>query len=486
MIHRALFVETGTYNDMSVRPYDTELDLHKVHQLQEVTDYGRMTSADAMSSIAGQILRPMAQGQGTVQIANGWDVPRLRFILEIEHPATNGMAALHQIITGYTDYAGFHAGVGTVSIDPNMRLFFNNVMTLRAVEHHTSFGSQVRTNVADASHIIATSGLQTPGFGQPYQGPVTMRPMDVYGKMATAFLGDDTLDTRPSFAEGPVKKSKRGHGSASQYMSSVITAYEDTLSGNEGYADDYMRTMSKARTLVSDAPITQDLFLMEVNKRSSFCEGGSLTYAELCSIEPSLDYNAKVIPARSVASEGGYQQHNRGQSEYWTTPTTETVNATILSHSVPSIMMDLMLTRVAFVATNRTINGDYDVRIADARSFAQGVDLSPYLSTFQQRLRYEILQGLSCNNQLDFEITAMIDVLGETRITISMNGGPAYDFVTPSFCDALMSPVVANGGDVLEHISGDLTQLVDNLHTRLDMPGAPSTPGGNNDFSSII
>lgn len=482
MITKAIFVETGTYNDMSLRPYQTNLDVNIVNQFQELTDYGRSVTPDNLGSVAGHFLRPSTEPGVAVNIANGWDLPRLRFMIEIHHPSTAGMAGTRQIVTGYTDYVGV---ANNGAVDQNMRLHFNNVITLRQVQDETPFGTQTRSHVADASHIL-TGQFQPTAFGQPNQSLFTMRPGDIFGSMAVSFLGDETLDTRPSFGEGPVKKSKRRHGSAPEYVSKVVEAYENTMKDDDAVSDDYMRIMNRAKGQVSDSPVSADPFLMEINKRTSFSEGGSMTYGELNAMYNTLDQVAQVILAKSVVSSGGPQSHQRGSTEYWHGSNTETITATVLSNSVPSIMMDLMLTRVAFMATNRTLGGDYDIRLVDARSFSDGIDLTPYLQRFVARLEVEILRGLSRNNLIDFEITMTVDVLGETHVTVSMAGGPKYDYVTPSFCDALMAPVLTNNNANLAAIGNDIEQLVSNIGTVYGSPQPIYTGGGSNDFQSVI
>lgn len=482
MIRKAIFVETGTYNDMALRPYQTNMDVNIARQFQEATDFGRSVTPDNVGSIAGNFLKPMAQAVAPVSIANGWDVPRLRFMIEVEHPSASGFASLRQIITGYTDHVGVSP---SGAVNYNMRLYFNNVITLRQVQDETPYGSQIRAQVADASHVL-TGQFNPAAFGQADNSLYTMRPGDIFGYMAFSYLGDEVIDTRPSFGEGPVKKSKRRHGSAPEYVSKVVEAYENTMQDDESTADDFSRIMNRAKGQVSDSLVSSDPFLMEAGKQTSFSEGGSMAYGELNNMYPSLDHVAQIILAKSVVQSGVPQNHQRGSTEYWHSSNTETITATILSNSVPSLMMDLMLTRVAFMATNRTLTGDYDIRLADARSFTEGLDLSPYLQRFMARLEVEVLRGLSSNNMIDFEISMTVDVLGETHISISMAGGPKYDYVTPSFCDALMAPVLTNNNDNLRAIGNDIEQLVSNIGTVYGAPQPINSGGGSNDFQFSI
>lgn len=460
-IARALFVETGTYNDMTSRPYQTSTVTAPIlHQFQEATNNGQFLAASNLSGIAGHFIKPSAEPEKDqygnnriVGIANGWNTSRLRFMLDVYTPSNFGM--LRQIVTGYTDFTGV-ANNGAMAQD--MVLFINNVITLRSVEDIGAQGRQVRTTVADASHLL--SGAYQPGFGGGHIS-YTMRPEDVFAKMSTLDLADDVLDTRPTFATGH-KKSKRSNGNVSNYISNILRSYKSTTEDDMNSACDMVAMLDSARGLVKEGDLASDQFLYNLQRNTSFQEGGSVRFGELLSFFPELndDNITKVQLARGSLLQ---ETHQQGQTEHWNGNTMETVASTALAHSVPSLMMEYMLTRVQFMATNRTLNGDFDVVIAGCRAFAEGIDLTPYLQKFIERLKVEVLRGLSSNNMLDFEITMLVDILGETRVDISMQGGPMIQYAIPSFCDALFVPVMTEQEGTLRNLAHDMNQLADTI-----------------------
>ena len=452
-IVRLDFVETGTYNDMGLRPYVSNVDVGGVQMLQEATAGGRHLSAASMAGVAGQILRPSATTQGGISIANGWGERRLRFIMEVQStPFAGGVVV--QYLTGYTDHADV---TYTRLLDPNMRLYFNNSITCRRATEMTPMGAVSRQALSDASHLLVGHyNPQSPGTSA-----MTMRPQDVFDTIGASVLdmGTESVhDLRSAFAGESMKKSRRSNGAAPTYLSRLLTTYQTAQAQADGEAafDD---TMSQAASLSRESLMSADKLLHFMRTQTQLQEGGCLTYGELCGLDPRLDSIARVSIVGNAAK---IQTHNRGDTEHWNGNMHETVMATILGHSVPAIMLDLMLTKLAFVATNQTLHGGFDIRIVGAMSFAE-IDLTPYLVMFEDRLRAEVLTDLSMSNMFSLNLQCEFDVLGESSIQIGLESNPIVPFVIPSFCDALMTPVMTNNSFNLKQIAHDVGSLADNL-----------------------
>jgi hypothetical protein len=134
------------------------------------------------------------------------------------------------------------------------------------------------------------------------------------------------------------------------------------------------------------------------------------------------------------------------------------VIATTLSNAVPALMMELAITKLAFQSTNRNIGGAITTFIGNVDSFSN-MDMSPAIDLFIQKLEATVLQDISMNGDIDFAIQMKIDLVGETWINLSFAGQPPMDFVTPSFCDALMVPVLTNSREHSIHVAQDFEQL---------------------------
>lgn len=456
-ITRFILVETGTYNDMAIRPYQTTVNDQTLNAISEATQGGRRLGASVLAGVAGSIIRPSATAAGAVSIDNGWDTRRFRFLIEAVSRDFNGNENI-EYLSGYTDHAD--TSIQSQAIDPNMVLHINNVVRARRVVEQTPFGAQSRVTVGESSQIL--TGSYNPNFGGVMNSAQTMRPEDVFGSLNAQVLGQDAFDLRNTFAGG-AKKSNRLNGAATSYLSRVLQSHKLAFA-KAGYAEDPTVVMDDAAGMVREGLISTDPFLSMLQRHTGFQGGTSISYGQLCHMaQGNLDERVQVIMSRGVVQQG-WQAHQRGSSEHWSGTTSETVFATILSHSVPSIMMDLMLTQVTISITNRTLHGGFESQfLAAPESFAQGMDLSPQLELFNHRLESEVLRDLTQNNMIDISLVLHVDVLGDTMIDISLMGAPTIRYVMPSFCDALMAPVITNNANDVVSLASDISALADTI-----------------------
>lgn len=450
-VERLLLSETGTYNDPVSRPYYAGIDERTLSAVQEVTRGGANVSASTLSGVAGAILRPIAEGQGIVYVANGWTTRRFRFLMDVVI-SNNFGCTIRQYISGYTDHADVSA---SEHIDPNMRLYFNSVVTIRETIEPTLHGNILRPAVSESSHILLGS---TPSFNN--HGPQSMRPEDVFTTMSHGALpAGNVMDLRSGFV-GLAKKSRRSNVSAPVYLSRTLKAYRSVMDDDEAVGSDMSSMMEDARGKVREASLSQDPFFGIAIDNTGFSENGSITFAELNWLSPNLIDRTAVAMAKGVHEKS---IHHAGQTEHWNGNTHQTQIATIMTHAVPAIMMDLMLTKLSVSMTNMTLDGSFDVRILGYRGFSKGLDYTPYLQLMQQRLEVELLRDISMNNTLGLAIRMEVDVLGDTFVSVGLNGQPFIDYVTPSFADALMAPVMAGSYQPLEMLASTVSELAENL-----------------------
>jgi hypothetical protein len=480
VITKLLMTETGTYNPMYLRPYKSNLDVQTVQAFAEATNNGTLINANALTTIAGNVLSPQAQIHGSthIPIAGGWDGKRFRFLMEVERiDSFNQSSKLIQIVGGYTDHLGASALTGTVHIDPAMMFYINSVTTVRQMLRPTAMGLVPQSNVTDSSQILY--GKYNPGFGQANQIHQLMRPMDVLAAIGRAPLpfNADVIDTRNSFANGP-QKSRRSNNLAPSYLAETMNALTQAYHESNSETESIDNIMGRAMKKTKEGLTAEDSFLSTLQRNSQIGHNQAVQYHELCSISPGLDDRTAVVFNQGASLR---QVSTAGQTETWHGAGNETVAATILAQAVPAIMMDLMLTQIAIMATNQTHGGAYDVRVLHAASFSDHVDLGPYCATLIDRVRHEVLQSLTRNNQIEVMFTMQVDILGETSIQISMNGGPTTPFVVPSFCDGRFVPTIALDQMPVASLAHDIDQLKDQLSVDYGVrndyaPGAPINP----------
>lgn len=461
-ITKLLFCPTGTYGDQFLRPFylGDNVDFQSMSILQEVTKGGRNINPGVLAPFSGQLLRPKADVMTGIQIANGWGEQRLRFMMEV-HSQTMG-ANLVSYVTGYTDYPGWtRTANNEVIFDKNMKLYFNNTVTLQHSKYDAAHGSAVRSTVVDSSHLLF--GKYNPSFNADQsQVAMTTRPEDIFSILEVSMQSGNQpySDGRLLFADLLPKKSRRANELTNVYMSSILSNYRDSVTNAMGGMSSPGEAMSYAIGNVAESVINEDPLFHAICRTLNFNEDGSITYGSLCQVSPGLDFVAAVTGGESKYVQ---QAHVAGQTAGLHAATPECMAATTVAREVPAIMSDLMLTGLMFTATNDTIGGEYVVDIApNYLSFAQ-MDMTRYIEMFKQRLVGSVLQGLSNNRQTKFSMSVQVDMFGETYVNISLNGGPMTPHCFTSFADASTAPVMSYNQESVFGLVQDFDSVARNL-----------------------
>lgn len=461
-ITKLLFCPTGTYGDQFLRPFylGDNVDFQSMSILQEVTKGGRNINPGVLAPFSGQLLRPKADIMTGIQIANGWGEQRLRFMMEVHSKAMG--ANLISYVTGYTDYPGYHrTGNNEVVFDKNMKLYFNNTVTLQHSQYDAGHGNAVRSTVVDSSHLLF--GKYNPSFNADQsQVAMSTRPEDIFSIMEVSMQsgGEPYSDGRLLFADLLPKKSRRSNELTNVYMSSILSNYRDSVTNAMGGMSSPAEAMSFAIGNVAESVINEDPLFHAICKTLNFNEDGSITYGSLCQVSPGLDFVAGVTGGESKYVQ---QSHVAGQTASLSSATPECLAATTVAREVPAIMSELMLTGLMFTATNDTIGGEYVVEISpNYLSFAQ-MDMTRYIEMFKQRLVGSVLQGLSNNRMTRFSMQVQVDMFGETYVNISLNGGPLTPHCFTGFADALTAPVMSYNQEAVFGLVKDFDSVANNL-----------------------
>ena len=84
-ITRMLICDTGSYGGQHRRPYHTTLDANSMNVIRErLEDVPRFAPA-LIGGVASAFIQPTADTECALHIPNGWDTPRLRFMIEVEY-----------------------------------------------------------------------------------------------------------------------------------------------------------------------------------------------------------------------------------------------------------------------------------------------------------------------------------------------------------------------------------------------------------------
>lgn len=447
-VAKLLIHETGTYNQQWRRPYQTSLDANILNSFTE-----RMNSVDKyqpsmLSGLAHEFITPSATPEKQVAIPNGWEQSRCRFTMEIHHTNLMGIR-IREVVMGFTDHPGItHTG----AVDRSMNFYISSTLQLRDLTERTPFGVQTYQSVHDSAHVLADNNWSN--VYQPGQD-MRMRPTDVFSAISRSHLPNlnDTLDTRTLVTSAAVK-SRRSNTLPTNYVADILASYQSATNASQ-FGNGNQEILGSARGYASETPAMQDPFLGGISGVRGNVVGNSFTYGDLLSLDPNTDANCVVVYMDQVHRA---EVHHVGQTADWGSTTLETQVATILAQSVPSLAMDLTITHIFFQANNLGFGGQVQMLTSEIEGFTN-MDMSGYERVFRQRLEHEVLRGISFNGQMSFDIMMHVDLLGETKISISLNGAPFIDYLAPSFCDALTAPILTSNMQASQTLAEDFDML---------------------------
>lgn len=450
-VNKLMFVETGSYHQQAARPYNSYMDDERnVMALRNATQDGRNISANSVAGVASTLIRPATEAGRDIQIRNGWTERRYRFFMEIEMMVAG--TPTRKILIGYTDHVGVSMGG---HLDPNMRMYINNVIVLRLVGIN-------QWQIFESNHIVVND-LMVHGDGFSNQN-VVMRPEDVFNTLQSTnmYPGEavQMFDFRASVATG-ARTSDRTNTNHNQYLAKSLKALH-SAQANADFAEGTMGDIyHEATTKVREKSIVDDNMLRTLDDQANYFEEGFFTYGMLCDLSPSTHHVTQNFELKTAIKQATNHTDN---TQHFKGSDVSSVMATILSNTVPPMAMECLLTRVRFSATNATLNGAVDARItAVPQGFISDVPLDRYIELFLDRLVNIVMPDVTNNFNFVVTLDMEVDILGETRISIQVGDEPPVPYVIPSFADGLVAPIIGNDQSDLQNLASDINIVTQNL-----------------------
>jgi hypothetical protein len=467
-IARMLVQTTGTYNQQFARPYQSNLDQQAKNTIMDQIERSKAIIPSAIAGIANQFVAPVAQPESTIDIVGGWAEKRLRFVLQIETTDITGMNVTTEFVTGYTD----HPGVSMQSqyLDPNMVFYINGITMTRTTNVSTPLGDQKHHNLADSSHVLINNQYRSfLEIGPSSKQMFGMRPEDVFDQIDQMALSeglvneDFSYETRNLITSNAVK-SNRVNSVAPVYVAGILDSWlqANRFEREQGAS----RITETARRQVASEPSIADPFMTFLRNRNSQVASNSFTLNDLMLIDPNAMQVTKFVSSGELDKA---HTHSAGQTQHWGGSDYATLIAATVSNSVPSYLIQCGLSNIGFIANNLGFNGVTDIKIVAApKSLSNSMDLTLPIQKFIFRLENEMLRSLSYSNSISYMLEVKCDTLGETWINISVNGEPTVLYVTPSFCDALMTPVTTYNNALLNSVASDFNTLMGEIAENVD------------------
>jgi len=472
-IVKLMIVEAGTYNPQYLRPYQSVITPDVITAVKTKIDAENSVDPAVISGVMSGALFPSvapevdANGVASqIHIANGWQEPRFRFIMEVE--IDDGIVKKTELVQGASTHLDFSRQSGFIA--PDLEFKINSVATLKHMRYNTPTGQVQGVAVVGANHMLSNtyySGMDQSGFRS--DNLYHMRPTDIYSLMQHNHVEEHIeINTTGLMTDTP-ELAARANNVPSVYASRVLDGMRKaqivdsvqlgTDMGNRTQVQVGDNQYSIAKRYVQEQVATEVTFLTALAQLHGMGAADRFSLNELRRIDPNVD---NVTLHTMIAPAARQELPNVGNSEYWHGQDGTTHVAAILGSVVPSLMVECGITMLGFTATNRTVNGEIIVTPTAAPvGFVQGVDVSRPFDAFRINLITRCLQAISMNGLRDFQINVVANLMGSSSFSIALDGNHyATPYVQPTFTDALMSPIVTQNRLTSRNLASDLEYLV--------------------------
>ena len=464
---KLLIMETGSYNDQFIRPYTMDVRQEHIDAVNNVVGDSPSVTPASLAGVASSFFKIAAVPEKVAKIANGWGTKRCRYLMEIAY--NRGGMRTHELIAGYTEHHGISTLTSAAHVDPDLMFFINTVTVVRMDAVPPAIYGNVPAKsprVVNTSHVL--SDHQSAAFkpSMPLNDRIfDLRPQDVVNTLQASsvlhnYNPDNVIDGVSILSNAP-KLSARSHCIPSSYTSKILTAFQLSQETNMGIASE---SLNELHGLVRDPAIDHGGFVGKLRNLAGVAVA-AFSYKDLCKLDPTIDQRKIYVKAKQI--------HNAGNTEYWQGANITTQYASILAQTIPSIMSEVGLTTISFRATNVTSTGttvDDGFVIVSGQTFATGADLARPAELFKLRLKREVLDDLTFNNQISFTLLAEVDLVGDTRIQLSVNNEPLTPYCVPSFADASFSPMVTSNPTHPANVGYQLGVLLEGLQLPFSNP----------------
>jgi len=477
-------IETGGYQEQVIRPYQADLRPDHVNKLMDMVDKRSKMGAtkisnDLVAQVMPDAIMPTMAPIAKANIVGGWSEKRFRFSMLVETPKPNGMGYEIVYLSGYTDYYGISMN-GT--LDPNMKLFINNVIVIDKI--YNARTQQYLSRIVGHYQVVHMSDG---GYG--FQN---VNPYDIGGNLLEVATPDSVLgrliskETIGSYGEEITIKSsavidQQGETSVkvntssmlpTDYLSKIITrTMDNSLATSSGFPDangiDVLANTSSV--LHSENDVSNVMFFRKLTHVNGFNpDRPYITIAELERIDPTLQNDSQNRV--QVFTGGGFIREKQmpqgfdamAPEEFFSTVSEdpslvseENRLASYLAEAITALMTKYALYDITVSASN--ISGRPDVVVGSTSTIIP--DLDPILMSKHAEIEFAnaIYPTVTRNNQMVVEIFANAISTGDINLTISVNGNPYIKYTFPKAADALFNPLIQN--------EQTMNQFTDNIGT---------------------
>ena len=456
---RAVFIAVPTVHQMHFRPYESHVNNETLNMLDEVTQGGVHTNVERLSTVAGRVLSPSSQSKGIVAICNGWDTQRYSVLLEFE--ITNPFGVHREVITGYTGYADMSYG-GHLAPDTPI---FTNSHTEAHVNQVEQHGHRFNKYSSVGARQILTPVTYLGMDQQLHQSESLLRPVDAITYQQREYRGFNEpgiMDTRVANMYG-VNASARDNVIGGRYLHKVCEGFREGVANNYDMVDqpEYVMGAAADSSKIAEADVCMSsMVFARLRDQTAYTETFYVTVQEMRMAFQEFDHVLQIAHL-DTGTPATLTEH----TDHWGAPKVETRIAHMLIQSVPAHLAMFLVARHSFNMENQSApDGSVTVMTLGTQFMVGVADDVQRIRNIEAILRSTVAASIMAMGVGDFNINMTYNMVGNTTVSVSVNGGMPIDYAAPCYCDALYSPVVGDSAQNLSTIAGDLGNMLNTLY----------------------
>jgi len=440
-VNNFLLVPTGRYKPMFIRPYNVNVTEKEIMNLENIlSDQDGLGVMKKISPVeianAVNILQP-AEAIKPAEIIGGWEQDRFIFLLTISFFDPYLQSEIILYITGFTDYP--NASLKTGNVDEKMMLIPNTVIEL---VRRTNVNTGVNELVVRGTYSIEY--LPDGSVNVNYErgaddGLFLLRPVDAFKVTEYLQEGMDNIPVQSNLKANP-NILERKHLLPSEHIADTINTLvtSSMLTADSYDTRDLINTAVATRKTLTSIPFFTELATKFGNNMNFAFPVGYIRQldpsVQPVIVNPDMSLNNIQIPGILTTTDSA-DTHIAALEAKLSVLVRDAVSTLIAKH---------MLLEASFSFTNRTPTGEFVLTPHHAFTVIPGANTAWFFERFKREFLSLVAPTLTMQGNIGVDIHVFASVVGDTRISVSINGGEEVLFRYPTFADSLYNSLITD------------------------------------------
>lgn len=480
-------IRSGTYQPQHRRCWEVTATGTTLSNVVENIGRLRQTSVNpGLVGALGGLMSMSTSSQGEIAIPNQWDQTRGIFMLMLDFQMRDGVT-IRYVVQGYTETPEFSAHY----IDPNLVFYVNNSISYTFKTRMVSGvaagqGLMMQANYHPLQAFDDMSSGMGAGMGNKFgaasvaiKPKVLIRPQDIVSNMANSNLLIDGVEVVEDFSQqlggaGPsLQSSTRSNAVGSTMASRLLNAFNNSHASLSGRFDISAGDVAdQAFNELVEQDAAHDLFLRMLSNHKNGSGTSSFTYRQLEGLVPGISDD--TIRTITVNNGRGVQMHQKHDSMTFGKQSSSAIAAANLQVSLPSLMVECMLFSLSFTAVSNTPTMEVVFSNVVPQAFDQELSLKQW-RVFEHRFKTEIIPLLRGPNKYPVDMMVNCQFNGELMLKITVAEEEVLEFISPTFCDGLLSPVITSDEASAMSLSQEMMTMCEAVSDQLQLNQERST-----------